>query len=436
MVFLFQTQLESLLAWEQPTHTLSFLFVYSFICLDPHLILVLPLVILLLFIMVPAFIARHPPPPSTSTSSITPYYSYDGPALAPARTIKPAPETSRDFLRNMRDLQNTMADFSDIHDLVIALVAPLTDFSDEQLSSTIFLVCTVATAVLFLSAHLVPLKWIMLAGGNAAILSNNPTIRHFFVNLIQEVNGEDLNLGIDDDEAPNSITGSISKNPAEAMSALGKLVDICVDTDPEEREVEIFEIQHRGSEISESGWENFLFSPQPYDPLSPSRIAGDRPRGCRFFDDVRPPTGWKWKSKKWQLDLDCREWVVERMITGVGFEIPGVTPDGRAIIDEIGGWVWDLPPESSQTREEGEEEEIPTMGYGDLDPESISPSNEKGTPTAKGGRGKSSRDWEVTAPASCGAGEWRRRRWVRVVQRMNLPPADSATVTYSTLGHN
>lgn len=433
MVFLFQNRVERLLAWENPTHTLSFLFVYSFICLDPHLILVLPVVVLLLFIMVPAFITRHPPPPSTSTSSITPYYSYDGPALAPARTIKPASETSKDFFRNMRDLQNTMADFADIHDAAIAVFAPLTNFSNEKLSSSIFLAGTVATAVLFLTAHLLPLRLIMLAGGNVAILSNNPKFRHFFLSLAQAVRGEDLESPIlDDDESGELFGKAIPQDPSAAVSALEKLADIAVDTDPEEREVEIFELQHRAPGISESGWENFLFSPQPYDPLSPSRIAGDRPRGCRFFDDVRAPSGWKWKSKKWELDLDCREWVLERMITGVGFEIPGVTPDGNAIIDEVGGWVWDLPSESSPSRTE--DEEMPTMAYGDLQQEPAPSSKKKAPSSAKdNGRVKSSQDWEEAAPASYGVGEWRRRRWVRVVQRVNLPPAGS--VTYSTLGH-
>lgn len=431
MVFLFQNQVERLLAWKNPTNTLSFLFVYSFICLDPHLLLVLPLVVFLLFIMVPAFIIRHPPPPSTSTSSVTPYYSYEGPALAPARTIKPASETSKDFFRNMRDLQNTMGDFSDIHDAIITVFAPLTNFSNEKLSSAIFLGCAVAAAVLFLTAHLLPFKLIMLVGGNIAILCNNPKIRHFSLNLIQDVGGGDLDTPmIGDDEAQDALGGSISKDPSAAMSALEKLADISVNTDPEEREVEIFELQRRAPGSSESGWENFLFSPQPYDPLSPSRIAGDRPRGCRFFDDVRPPSGWKWKSKKWELDLDCREWVVERMITGVGFEIPGVTPEGNAIIDEVGGWVWDLPSEDPRPR--GEDEEITTMAYGDLEQDLTSSKKKGALPAKDNGRIKSPQDWEEAAPASYGMGEWRRRRWVRVVQRMNLPPAE--TVIYSTLG--
>ncbi|KAJ5648653.1 hypothetical protein N7490_005025 [Penicillium lividum] len=424
VVFLFQSQAEGLFCWKTPTHTLSFLFVYSFICLDPHLLLVLPVVIFLLFVMVPAFVTRHPPPPSTSTSSTTPYYSYEGPALAPAKTIKPAPETSKDFFRNMRDLQNVMADFSDAHDAMVSVVAPTTNFSNEKLSSALFLGCTVAAVILFLTAHLVPLRLVMLAAGNGGILWNNPAVRHFFQGLMQDVSrvpDRDAPLS---EEAEHELFGQpVPKTPSAAVSALEKFADISLNTDPEEREVEIFEIQHRTQGTSESGWENFLFSPLPYDPLSPSRIAGDRPRGCRFFDDVRTPSGWKWKSKKWELDLDCREWVMERMITGVGFEIPGVISEGHAIVDEVGGWVWDLPAEPSAS----EEEEITAMAYGDLP-------QEANQGPAKESRKRSTKDWEEGSPASYGVGEWRRRRWVRIVQRMNVPPADTTTVTYSTLG--
>lgn len=338
----------------------------------------------------------------------------------------------------MRDLQNVMADFSDAHDAIISLVAPLTNFSNEKLSSTIFLGGTVATAVMFLMAHLLPLKLIMLAVGNAAVLSINPKVQSFVKGLMEDVGGSsdvDSQPG-DDDEIHGGFGAAIPKDPAVAMSALEQLVEISLDTDPEEREVEIFELQHRASGMSESGWENFLFSPQPYDPLSPSRIAGDRPRGCRFFDDVQAPSGWRWKSKKWELDLDCREWVVERMITGVGFEVPGVTPDGHAIIDEVGGWVWDLPAEPSVTREE-EDDGVTPMAYGDLDVST--PSSKSKRPSLSKGkhRAKSSGDWEEASSASYAVGEWRRRRWVRIVQRMNVPTVGTGTtVTYSTLGQN
>ncbi|KAJ5493321.1 hypothetical protein N7539_002067 [Penicillium diatomitis] len=436
VVFLFQTQVEQVLSWETPSHTISLLFVYSFICLDPHLILILPLVVFLLFIMVPAFVARHPPPPSTSTSSTIPYYSYDGPALAPAKTIKPASETSKDFFRNMRDLQNVMADFSDAHDAIIGIFAPLTNFSNEKLSSTIFLGGTVATAVLFLMAHLLPLKLIMLAVGNAAVLSINPRIRSMAKALIFDVLGEGPEEDIGNEgalEGPAGFVASIPQDPSAAMSALEKLADISLDTEPEEREVEIFELQHRAFESAEPGWETFIFSPQPYDPLSPARIAGDRPRGCRFFDDVQAPSGWKWKGKKWELDMDCREWVVERMITGVGFEVPEADPNASALIDEVGGWVWDLRKEQSTGRDEPDRGVTPSE-YGDLDLSSTV-SRATNAVSSKGKhRARPTKDWEEASSALYGVGDWRRRRWVRIVQRVNLRPVSgTGTVTYSTL---
>ncbi|KAJ6146137.1 peroxin-24 Pex24-Penicillium chrysogenum [Penicillium chrysogenum] len=405
VVFLFQSRVEQLFTWDTPTHTISFLFVYSFICLEPHLLLVLPLVVLLLFIMVPAFATRHPPPPNTSTSSTTPYYSYDGPALAPARTIKPAPETSKDFLRNMRDLQNCMADFSDAHDAAISVIAPLTNFSNEKLSSTLFLGCTIAIVVLFISAHLLPLKIVMLVGGNALVLSIHPTVGQFLSGLMQDMTGDSIDTDSDDNDG---LTSSVPADPSAAMSAMEKLADISLDTYPEEREVEIFELQHRAVGTSESGWESFLFSHAPYDPLSPSRIAGDRPRGCRFFEDVRAPRGWAWKSKN------------------VGFEVPGVNAEGNAIVGEVGGWVWDLP----QTRQESDDDL--TLAYGDL-PETQSPKKSKSKEKEKEKEKAKSRDWEE-GNASYGVGEWRRRRWVRVVQRISLPP--QGVVTYSTLSSN
>lgn len=315
-----------------------------------------------------------------------------------------------------------MADFSDAHDAAISVFAPLTDFSNEKRSSTVFLGCTIATVVMFISAHLVPLNLVMLVAGNAAVLSIHPTVGQFVSAMMQDMTGDTLNPDSDENDG---FAASVPADPSAAVSAMEKLADISLDTYPEEREVEIFELQHRAPGTTESGWESFLFSHAPYDPLSPSRIAGDRPRGCRFFEDVRAPPGWAWKSKKWELDLDCREWVVERMITSVGFEVPGVTAEGNAIIGEIGGWVWDLPSIRQETDDDL------TLAYGDL-PETLSPRKQKGKEKEKKEKAKS-QDWEE-GNGSFGVGEWRRRRWVRIVQRISLPPA--GVVTYSTLSSN
>src|ERR1700761_2490171 len=88
IVFVFQNRLIRLFTWRTPTHTLSFLATYTFICLDPHLLIVVPMAIALFYIMIPAFTSRHPPPPPptfTNPSMTREYHqAYTGPALAPA----------------------------------------------------------------------------------------------------------------------------------------------------------------------------------------------------------------------------------------------------------------------------------------------------------------------------------------------------------------
>ena len=315
-----------------------------------------------------------------------------------------------------------MGDYSDLHDTAVSLLSPVTNFSDETLSSAAFLLCTILTVVLFLTSHLVPWRYLFLVGGNAAIMANNPTIQAFFKTLANDLakEGEEQAMIVSrgTDGAADALGASVPENPSAAMSLLGSLADISLDTFPEEREVEVFELQYRSSDsYTESHWEHILFSPVPYDPLSPSRIAGDRPRGCRFFEDVGPPAGWAWKNKKWELDLDCREWVVERMITGVGFESASNLDDGGESSDEVGGWVWDLPF-TSQTQ--GEDQILGALGLENLTPEPKTP-QKMSAEKPKKGKGKSTvRDFEVQSVGPQGMGDWRRRRWVRVVKRVGV----------------
>jgi Integral peroxisomal membrane peroxin len=434
IVFVFQNRLIRLFTWRNPTHTLSFLSVYLFVCIDPYLLVVLPLAVLLLFIMVPTFVARHPPPPpSSSTSSTTPYYSYQGPALAPPKTIRPAAETSKDFFRNMRDLQNSMADFTLLHDVVVKTIAPLTNFSNEILSSIIFLYLTLLTTSLFIIAHLIPWRLIFLVGGTALIISGHPTVQTWLAKQKKRA----------ETSAPTSqpaprlpfLDIALPTSPAAAGTLLTTLSAITLDSAPETREVEIFELQHRPLHSS-SEWEPHLFTPTPYDPLSPARISGDRPHGTRFFEDVQPPRSWAWEGPKWELDLEPREWVAERLVTGVEFDALTGTMEGDDDDDddddadafslsghrgEFGGWVWDLPP---TLRSPGIEEYEMWMAYGeeyDVGKKKDKEAKERIKREAQVGR-----DWEEGRWAGR-TGEWRRRRWVRVVRRVGVSNSDEAT---------
>lgn len=333
--------------------------------------------------------------------------------MAPPRTIKPASETSKDFFRNMRDLQNSMADFSGVHDSLVALIAPMTNFSNERLSSGLFLFLSLATVVLFVAAQLLPWRFILLALGYAMTAAGHPTIQEMMMKLENKARAKAQERESTSKHYKVFFGISIPSSPSALSSLVSSLSAISLDSAPEEREVEIFELQHRPLNVYSSSanteWQSFLFTPTPYDPLSPSRISGDRPRGTRFFEDVQPPKGWNWKGKKWELDLECREWVAERLVTGVEFEISAAE---SGVDSEAGGWVWDLPPSSSSPPDEDED----LLLYGS---EAEAKRQKKKQAKLKGKgkeKAKQQQDWEEGQMGK--TGEWRRRRWVRNVSRI------------------
>jgi len=333
-----------LFAWKTPTHTLSFLAVYTFCCLNPSLIATLPVACATLFVMTPAFLVRHPPP---STNELL-----DAGRESQQIPITPVPELSKDFFRNLRDLQNSMDDFSVAHDKVVALIAPLANFADEGLSTAVFLFSFLACSVMLVACSLVPWRGIFLLGGWAATCSLHP----WAAELISSP----------------SLRAQLKQHKQDALDQLQNWVesDIVLDEAPEVREVEIFELQHQRNG---GAWDAWVFSTTPYDALSPRRVAGDRPRGARYFEEVLPPKGWRWLDKKWNLDPLSQEWVEERMITFVEIETDGDR------------WVYDLS--ASDSKSEREVTSAVTVNKQD------------------GG-------------ASLGlTGEWRRRRWIRQAQR-------------------
>ncbi|OQO06723.1 hypothetical protein B0A48_08510 [Cryoendolithus antarcticus] len=354
IIFVFQNRLIHLFTWRHPPATLSFLTVYTLICLDPYLLPIIPIALVLFFVMLPSFLARHPAPNSTQTQF--------GPPLAPASRVKPAPELSKDFFRNLRDLQNSMEDFSRLHDAANEYITPYTNFSDEATSSALFLALFVIAIVAFIASNLMPWRLISLTVGWLSIAALHPTIQSFLL-------------------SPESV-GQVHHYASGTQSWLTSFItsEILLDAPAEVREVEIFELQkhHPSSET----WEPWLFCPTPFEPLSPQRLGGGKAKGTQFFEDVAAPVGWRWKGKKWGLDMGSREWVEERMITGVEVETEGER------------WVYDLPGAEHGAEGSGKKKrEVPKSGW------------EEGNGDAK-------------------RGLWRRRRWVRSVERVGRKPKE------------
>lgn len=402
IAFVFQNRLIHLFTWKKPTHTLSFLAVYTLICLQPALLSVVPVALILFFVMIPSFLARHPPPPSTASDLTSAdavaieyhaSYGYSGRPVAPPTRIKPAPDMSKDFFRNMRDLQNSMADFSDVHDAAVAAISPYTDFSDERRSTAVFLGIVLLLSFAFLAAHLVPWRAVAFVAGWILTCATHPRSQEIILRSSSLEQLRDL----------HSRTSNYMRDWIDA--------DIALDEPPEIREVEIFELQrlqqsyyeagHGGSsgesspetqaqslaQTTEGEWEQWLFSPLPWDPMSPSRIAGAKPTGTQFFEEVQAPRGWRWRDKKWILDLASTAWVEERCVTGVEVETEGER------------WVYDISyPETSRKSGQG------------------SKGDEVKKKTATTAAAAAPKSWEE-GTSKGRKGDWRRRRWVRLVER-------------------
>lgn len=381
VAFIAQNRAIRLFTWVQPTQTLSFLFVWTFVCVNPYLLPVLPLACGMFFVMVPAYLTRHPDPVSSTRDVDQDLWrgSLGGPPLADATTIKPAPEFSKDFFRNMRDLQNCMEDFSRAHDAILSFFTPLTNFSNENLSSLIYLILLVASVLLFISAHLLPWRAILLFVGYAVTALGHPAVQDLLATP----------------ETEKFIT-HVEQESRSFLLTLSR-ADIELETWQETREVEIFELQHRPLHDEHGEYESFIFSPSPYAPLSPSRISGDRPRGTPFFEDVLPPRGWRWSDKKWTLDLLSREWVEDRCVTGVEVEIEGER------------WVTDLHYEVLETHQERAAHDARIKKRSSSKGGSLDLAADQEKEVLR-------RAWEESKPSR--KGEWRRRRWVRGVERV------------------
>ena len=228
----------------------------------------------------------------------------------------------------MRDLQNSMEDFSRVHDASIAIISPYTDFSDEKTSSAVFLGIFTLLILATITAHLVPWRLLALLAGWTFVFLGHPQVQEIL--------------------ASENIQSWIKEQTFKLSSLLSTTVlqDITLELEPEVYEVEIFELQRLSNPSSsytlptstsspalsnliatapgvKGEYEPYLFGPSPWDPMSPARLSGAAPPGTHFFEDVAAPRGWVCHDKKWNLDLMSTVFVEERCITGVEVETEG-----------------------------------------------------------------------------------------------------------------
>jgi len=302
-----QNKIEDVLAWRNPVETISAMVIFSLFVINPQLAISLPFFIVVFALLIPSYESRHPPPPMSLSSASLEVTQ----AISPApQTGKPAQELSRDFFMNMRDIQNSMDDFSNAYDLIRGYVLYITTFRDEPLSSTVLAFSTIGCLAMMLFVQFLPMRFIVLIAGNAAILACHPFLfKYIITNYIRPEEIERIKQRIEQFVKDDYIPPPPSQNVM--------------------RTVEIFE------------WRRLL-PPAPGNHLpdwSDSRFSPFPPQAANSTEKlsaISSPDGYIFGRDEWKIDVDKEKWATERgMNDDTGFWIV----DGDEFQKEGDGWV-------------------------------------------------------------------------------------------------
>jgi Integral peroxisomal membrane peroxin len=288
-----QNKIEDVLAWRNPIETISAMTIFSLITANPALLIVLPIFILVFALLVPSYLVRHPPPPSAISSAPIEVTQAISP---PPQTAKPVPELSRDFFMNMRDIQNSMDDFNNVYDLVRAWVMDIATFKNEPLSSTILAFTCIAVIAMIVLTPFLPMRWIMLVLGNAAILVCHPIIYRYLLETyltpeeIQRIK-QQVEQFVREDYIPPP--------PSQRVSYT----------------VEIFESRRLLPPVPPNHFPDW--SPSMFSPFPPQAT-----NSTNKLNVVSPPQGYAFVQEDWKIDENKQKWTTD-----------------RAVHDETGFWI-------------------------------------------------------------------------------------------------
>jgi hypothetical protein len=300
---------EDVVSWTRPSETLSILIIYSFICLHPVFLFISPLLFLLFGIMIPAYVVRHPPTGSSLPGFAVPS---QGSPLRDAHVPKPVPEISKEFVLNIVDTQNSMADFADLYDVSVEFLSSFAYFTDECRSSFFYSAILCSCGIIYISAPYVvqylPWRLLFLLVGWTTLGANHPSIR--------DIPGR---LHVVPDQWTNN-----------AMAKINQVADTefsWVETH-EQREVEIFELQKFN--FAESFWEPSIYVTDPYVFVR-FNIQQAPTFGAMTLQDVLPPNEWAYITDSWKRDYTPELWVKSRCLSDL------------VEIDHSEKWAYDAP---------------------------------------------------------------------------------------------
>lgn len=345
-VFLkWQSMLVHVFSWHQPALTLSVLFVNTYLCLYPQLVVGLPIVFVLTGIMAPGFDKRHPLPANLLP---TKYFKRHGlgaeaeefemPSLAESLRAQNKEKRDKAILELVRDLQNFLQMLVNAIEAVERFVNGVGSFQEEEKASALYLLLMAALVVVIYIASLLPANVAVCVVSWVSVLLCHPGIQK----QLKAATAKPLFSRNQTTQTP-APTPVVPKKRKDWLAQLSRS-EIILDEAPEVRQVEIFELQRQG--LTPRMWDPWVYTPLVYDVCSASRVGQCRPPGTRFLGDVEAPAGWffadpptpslspattldgsnanGWEESEkdgWTLDKQPKHWVAHRALRGIEMEV-------------------------------------------------------------------------------------------------------------------
>lgn len=391
--FKLQYGITHLLTWRNQPKTLFSLVIYTSVCLWPHLVVCFPLLILLLGVIIPHYLQRHPMnvpeflpvkkrgqsffqfftesqnssllsdfldsdmSPSeddilsnSSMASSTEYLkSVDSAPLDPhlmsselsADSLGKSDKTKvikkqMSLLMNMRDLQNLTSDVLDGMEKGEAFATDFLSFKNERLSTMVFYVVILLTLIVFFLGQFIPWRLLFILAGWGMLGAFHPGAKDAIAALSK---GTEHKLA-----TPSEPVIVKPKPQRKFVPDTLEFDNIIVDNEPEIQTVEIYELQAK--DIFKHEWTLFAYTKRIYDRKDPVRISGKIPHGVSNLKKVLPPKEWKYDfgyASNWFIDTDPAQFIEIRRLDKTHLEI-------REKDNE--GWIYDnIPVDQENVRE-------------------------------------------------------------------------------------
>lgn len=239
--------------------------IWSLICLQPQLVFVLPFVIALFGLLVPSFLQLHPPPPSNIPlpPDLDAWSTNTGQAKEFGGTAE-----GRDFLLNMRDIQNSMQDYIEAYDRLSKTITDYANFADEKKSSVTLFVCVMGTISSIIVAAYIPVRFIALVVGWIALASGHP---HFNIIVAR-------------------LRNASRRSQEKLIREIGRKVDneyISPESAPELRHVIVYEYRSEAGEPIYSGFSTIGNAGREDDYVTNNIDSVLAPQGYAFVVDSK-----------------------------------------------------------------------------------------------------------------------------------------------------